>query len=171
MDPSLRYRLLEQIVNAHGPGIAGKILQRLLELAFHRIGFRLIEEGISEGIDLSVAHREAPERRYAFEVRTTQSDAAPVSAHDLAQMKARAADGYQTGLAALRIAPGARWILVRSEWLRPPELPISAGTCEPWKELADNLNRAFDEVLEELSPLALKDGLEGLEPFLRDAMR
>jgi|YNPBryunderm2012_1023409.scaffolds.fasta_scaffold00436_9 hypothetical protein len=171
MDPSLRFRLLEQLVQTHKPGIAGKILQRLLGLAFDRIGFRVIEEGISEGIDLSVAHREIPEQRYAFEVRTTQSDAVPVSRQDLAQMKARAADGYQTGLAALRIAPGAHWILVRSEWLRPPDLPVSVGTCEPWKELAASLNQAFDEVLEELAPLALREGLEGLDPDLRRAMQ
>jgi hypothetical protein len=163
---------LQQLVETHKPGSVGKILQRLLGIAFGRIGFRVVEEGISEGIDLVIQHREIHEQRYAFEVRTTyESFSVPVRQDDIEQLKARSQDGYKTGLAALRIAPGARWVLVQAEWLCPPDLPVSFGTCEPFRELAERLNRAFGQVLEELAEVAVSSGLEGLKPYLEKAMQ
>ena len=66
-----RYEWLERIRQEHGDGIGGKILQRLLELAFDDLGYRLVEERMSEGIDFDVENREGSDDRYSFEARTS----------------------------------------------------------------------------------------------------
>lgn len=169
MDEAARYEWLTQLGRIYGSGLRGKILQRLLELAFARVGFRLVDERISEGIDFDVVRRNNPSERYSFEARTTEEYCVPVKTEDFIQMKARESDGYDTGIAALRISPGSSWIFVKSRWLLSPSLRVSVGTSSGWENLAQQVNQGFDGVLEDLGPLAIREGLEALKKAVDDA--
>jgi hypothetical protein len=154
-----------------GDGPGGKVLQRLLELAFHESGYRIVEERMSEGIDFDVEHREPPHDRYSFEARTTASLLVAVKNEDLRQMDERMRDGYHAGLAALHIGPGTGWVFMERLWLLPPSVRISLGTSACWQGLADRINREFDSVLEYLGPTARDRGLVGLTPSINQARR
>lgn len=171
LDAAQRYEFLAQLDREYEPRLRGKILQRLLQLAFHRAGYRLVDERISEGIDFDVVHREHPERRFSFEARTTESFTVPVKLEDLRQMDAREAEGYRAGIAALRIAPGARWVFIARPWLRPPSVRVSVGNTPGWEELAAGVNARFEEVLSDTGAQALAEGLEGLEALMGEATR
>jgi len=162
MDDLTRHEHLRRLSRRHGDRLRGKILQRLLELAFHRASYRLVDERMSEGTDFDVIHRARPAERYSLEVRTTEDFKVPVKDEDLRLMDERARDGYQTGLAALRIGPGCRWVFIQREWLRPPSVRVAVGTSAGWEDLARAINDTFDEVLERFGPVAEADSLEGL---------
>ena len=171
MDSAARYQWLLEIRERWKDGRGGKVLQRLLEIAFHEAGYRLVEERMSEGIDFDVQRRDVPHERYSFEARTTENALVPVKDEDLRQMDQRAQDGCQAGLAALRIAPGASWVFVQHSWLLPPSLRISIGTSPCWQSLADQINGKFDDVLQRLGATARDKGLDGLLSYLNQARR
>lgn len=171
MDAAARFEFLSRLDREFEPRLRGKILQRLLQLAFDRAGYRLVDERISEGIDFDVIHRTEPDRRLSFEARTTESFIVPVKVEDLRQMAAREAEGYQTGVAALRIAPGARWVFIAHAWLRTPGVRVSVGNTKGWEELASTVNTNFDSVVAEHGALALAEGLNGLQPLIAEAGR
>lgn len=164
MDVAARFEFLSRLDREFEPRLRGKILQRLLQLAFHRAGYRLVDERISEGIDFDVIHRTDPARRYSFEARTSESFIVPVKLEDLRQMAARESEGYQPGVAALRMAPGSRWVLIARPWLRTPGVRVSVGNTKGWEELAAEVNAHFDGIVKEQGALALAEGLSGLEP-------
>lgn len=170
MDDVVRHEWLEGIRREHGDGTGGKILQRLLELAFHDLGYRLVEERMSEGIDFDVQHRQRSDDRYSFEARTSAAALVPVKDEDLRQMDERAREGYRPGLAALHIRAGSRWVLVERSWLLPPSLRISVGSSALWEKLAREVNDAFDDVLKRLGERAVREGLDGLKSYVDQAM-
>lgn len=169
MDAAQRYEFLAQLDREYEARLRGKILQRLLQLAFHRAGYRLVDERISEGIDFDVIHRADTSRRFSFEARTTESFVVPVKLEDLRQMEGREAEGYRTGIAALRIAPGARWVFIARPWLRSGNLRVSVGNTAGWEELAAEVNARFEEVLSDTGAQALAEGLEGLQALMHEA--
>ena len=169
MDSATKHQLLSEIRQQWEEGRGGKILQQLLEIAFHQAGYKLLEERLSEGIDFDVELREAPHHRYSFEARTTVNAHVPVKEEDLRQMDQRMRDGYEAGVAALRIAAGCNWIFVERAWLQAPSVRVSLGTSERWRELSESINHHFDSVLEELGPIARDRGLAGLAPYIRKA--
>jgi len=171
VDELAQLDLLRRLADRYDDRQRGKILQRLLALAFDRAGYRLVEERLVEGTDVDFSHREHPEEKYSFEVRTTEGHTVPVKVEDLRLMDERAADGYTTGVAALRIAPGGRWIFLRREWLATPSVRWALGTSPGWEELADRINAAFDEVLEDRGQAALDASLDGLAEDIARAMR
>ena len=95
MDELARAEILKQLGDRYGERLRGKILQRLLELAFHRAGYRLVEERMSEGTDFDVCHRLDPDRRYSLEVRTSREGKVPVKPEDLRLMDERSRDRYE----------------------------------------------------------------------------
>ena len=171
MDELDRLGILRRIAAARDDRVRGKILQRLLAIAFDTIGYRLVDERLVEGTDLDVCHRERTAERYSFEVSTTQGFLVPVENEDLRLMDERVRDGYLTGIAGLRIAPGGKWVLVRREWLTPPSLRLAVGNSPGWEDLAMRLNRAFDEVTGRLGEAAVEGGLEGLAREIDNAKK
>lgn len=169
MDAAQRYEFLARLDREYEPRLRGKILQRLLQLAFHHAGYRLAEERISEGIDFDVVHREHPERRYSIEARTTEGFTVPVKLEDLRQMDAREAEGFRAGIAALRIAPGAHWVFIARAWLRPGPLRVSTGNTPGWEDVAAEVNARFAAALDRYGAQALAEGLEGLEADVQEA--
>jgi hypothetical protein len=161
-----RHQLLLEIRQHWEEGRGGKVIQRLLELAFHEAGYRLIEERMSEGIDFDVEEREGARQRYSFEARTTTNATVCIKDEDLRQMDLRIRDGCQAGIAALRICPGGCWVFVQRSWLLPSPLRISIGTSPSWTSLADQINEEFDSVLERFGAIARDKGLDGLASHL-----
>jgi hypothetical protein len=164
MNDQERLKWLERLGERYDPRIRGKILQRLLTLAFAEVGFRLEDEGLVEGLDFVIAHRQLSDERYAFEVRTSEQASVPIKPEDLQSLDERARTGYQTGIAALRVAPGAKWILVKRSWLR-----ISIGTSSGWEKLAVDANHSFDQMLEKWGKVSLEQGLSGLDGPINNA--
>lgn len=171
MDELGRLQLLRRLADRYDDRQRGKILQRLLALAFDKAGYRLVEERLVEGTDLDFCHRERTDEKYSFEVRTTEGHVVPVKVEDLRLMDERVADGYATGVAALRIAPGGRWIFLQREWLTTPSVRWALGTSPGWEALEATINDAFDSVLEERGQAALDGGLDGLSADIARAMR
>jgi len=169
MDEVARLDLLRRLAARHDGRQRGKILQRLLALAFDRAGYRLVDERLVEGTDLDFCHRLRPAEKYSFEVRTTEGFVVPVKQSDLRQMDERARDGYATGLAALRIAPGGQWIFLRREWLMPPSARLAAGSSTGWEDLAARINAAFDQIFDRHGETAVAEGLDGLSTLIRTA--
>jgi len=171
MDELARAEILKQLGDRYGERLRGKILQRLLELAFHRAGYRLVEERMSEGTDFDVCHRLDPDRRYSLEVRTSREGKVPVKPEDLRLMDERSRDGYATGLAALRVGPNPLWVFIRREELSPPWARISVGTSDAWRDLDAEVNPAFRQVLAEKGSVAVEEGLDGLVQDVEQATR
>ena len=171
MDELTRTGTLERLAARWDARRRGKIIQRLLEIAFHHAGYRLVDERLVEGTDFDVVSRARPAERYSFEVRTTNRFTVPVKSEDLRLLDERAADGFATGLAALRIGAGGRWVLIERRWLALPSIRVTVGTTPGWEPLASAINEAFDLVLGRLGPRALEQGLDGLAGEVKEAMR
>jgi hypothetical protein len=169
MDEISRFELLERIGRRFDGQLRGKILQRLLEVAFHESGYRLVDERLSEGTDFDVMSRTQPAERYAFEVRTTIGFSVPVKIEDLRLLDERAADGYQTGLAAFRIAPGGCWVLIERGWLLPGLVRVALGTSRGWRDLARRVNDTFNDAVARYGEAVLRDGLDGLSRAVEEA--
>lgn len=169
IDAAELFEFLSRLDREYEARLRGKILQRLLQLAFHHAGYRLVDERISEGIDFDVIHREDPTRRFSFEARTTESYFVPVKLEDLRQMAGREAEGYLAGVAALRIAPGARWSFIARPWLHTPSVRVSVCNSAGWEELAAGINSSFEAVVELHGALAIAEGLAGLQPLVDEA--
>ena len=171
VDQATRFGILRAIGDAHGPRKRGKILQRLLQIAFGHCGFRVVEERLVEGLDFDAVHRENPNLKVCFEVRTTESREVPVKAEDLSQIDMRQGDGYRGGVAMLRIAPGQSWRFVDRDRLMVGKLRTSCSTFVEWKKLAVEVNRKFDELLVRHETAMVDQGLDGLGEELMKVMR
>lgn len=169
MNDQERLKWLERLGERYNPRIRGKLLQRLLTLAFAEVGFRLEDEGLVEGLDFVIAHRQLSDERYAFEVRTSEQASVPIKPEDLQSLDERARTGYQTGIAALRVAPGVKWILVKRSWLQLPSIRVSIGTSSGWEKMAIDANHAFDRMLEKWGKVSLEQGLSGLDGPINNA--
>ena len=69
------FQRLQQIRHKFGPGIFGKIAQKLLALTFYEAGFcHVVERGV-QGVDIDAATEDAI--RYTLEVKTTEGESVP----------------------------------------------------------------------------------------------
>lgn len=103
------FECLEKIRNKFGPGIFGKIVQKLLALTFCDAGFLyMVERGV-QGVDIDVTSPDG--MRYAVEVKTTDADRITISQDNIEALKDRTHDGYIPLIAALRMQPFEDWIL------------------------------------------------------------
>ena len=68
MKPSTWFAL-EQVLEKVGDQETGKVVQKLLAIAFRRLGFERVVERSTQGVDLDVARGD---ERYAIEVKTAQ---------------------------------------------------------------------------------------------------
>jgi hypothetical protein len=169
MNDQERLKWLQRLGERYDPRQRGKILQLLLTLAFAEVGFRVEDVGLVEGLDFVIAHRQLLDERYAFEVRTSEQASVPIKSEDLQSLDERARAGYQTGIAALRVAPGVKWILVKRSWLQLPSLRVSIGTSNGWEILAVNVNQAFDQMLEKWGEVSVDHGMSGLDGPINNA--
>lgn len=141
------FQQLQALRDKYGPGIFGKIAQKLLALAFYDAGFcHVVERGV-QGVDIDAAN--SADRRYALEVKTTDGESVPISKENVEALKARAKDGYLPLIAGLRMQLFEDWILanIPLDQLRPQSLPLRRLRAYRLKDLETSMCPAFEAVV------------------------
>ena len=141
------FQRLQQIKDKFGPGIFGKIAQKLLALAFYEAGYdHIVERGV-QGVDIDVANNDAI--RYAVEVKTTEGGSVPISEENINALKDRAKDGYAPVLAVLRMKMFEDWLFaaVPMKWLRPGSIVLSRLRSYRLVSLETSICPKFEEVV------------------------
>ncbi len=88
----------------------GKLVQKLLAVAFLETDVQKLVERSTQGIDLEM---EIAGERYVFEVKTSESDAVRLTPKDLEGLDRLVEDGARVYLAVLTNGPFEDWILAR----------------------------------------------------------
>jgi hypothetical protein len=157
-----------ELHSKYGPGIFGKIAQKLLALSFHASGYNHIVERSVEGVDIDVSNGES--EKMAIEVKTTEGYSFPLSQSNIDALRMREVDQYRAIIAAIRLAPLEKWIIsnVNSNLLKPGQIPIESLRPNRLNSLGEQINSAFDKVVEEHYSETLSRGLAYLTERLRD---
>jgi len=144
---STTFERLQRIRKRFGPGVFGKIAQKLLAIAFFEAGFaHIVERGV-QGVDIDAAKPDGP--KYAIEVKTTEGDAIVISQENIDAIRSRASDDYVPLVAALRLQMFEDWILanVPLSELRPGALPIARLRAYRMMELETSIRTTFEAVV------------------------
>ena len=143
------FKHLERIRNKFGPGIFGKIAQKLLALAMYDAGFcHVVERGV-QGVDIDVA--ETGGKKYAMEVKTTDKNNIPLSKENIEALKDRANDGYSPMVAALRMQLFEDWLFanVPLSVLKPGTFHLSRLRAYRVQDLESLIRPVFEAVVNE----------------------
>lgn len=132
---------------------SGKVLQKLLALTMLRLGYGFCTERSIQGVDIDVVNSETGER-HSFEVKTSTSSAVSIATKDLAGLKAREKDGYETYFAVLclPLCFSAGWIICPSSCLKVGQYNASRLIRKRDAALSERVNSLFPEVVEEIGP-------------------
>lgn len=165
MRPDVHRRL--RMLHQERPSEYGKLVQKLLALAFLEAGATAVTDRSTQGIDLEVTFEGTA---FAFEVKTTATGTIRLGAKDLAGLAARELEGARPYVAVL----GARllddWTFAR---FHPNELvPAHSYTLSelrPYRdtELEEAIARAFPQVTLEHTSAAAAGGQGALDEVLR----
>lgn len=141
------FQSLQKLREKYGPGIFGKIAQKLLAVAFRDAGFHHVVERGVQGVDIDVADDGV---KYALEVKTTQGQTIMVSEDNLKALKDRLADGYTPMVAALRMQMFEEWVfaIVPLDRLQLGSVSLSKLRAYRNKELEQAIRPAFDRVVD-----------------------
>ncbi len=165
------FQYLQQIRDKFGPGIFGKIAQKLLALAFYEAGFyHIVERGV-QGVDIDAATEDIT--RYALEVKTTKGQSVPVSKENIGALKDRARDGYMPLLAVLRMQMFEDWLFaaVPLERLRPGSVALSRLRSYRLAGLEASIRPKFEKIVNEHWSNIFARGEHYLIQVLRDKNR
>jgi hypothetical protein len=160
------YEKLRDLHHRFGPGVFGKIAQKLLALSLRNIGAtHVVERGV-QGVDIDVALEQA---KYALEVKTTEGREFDLDDANLSALRDRSADGYSAVVAVLRLAPGEDWLVATL-----PLKEVRAGTCLIDRYRSYRLARvealvrtAFEGVVQEEFHSTMRSGQQHLDEKLR----
>lgn len=141
------FQHLQQIRAKSGPGIFGKIAQKLLALALYEAGFLDIVEREVQGADIDAT--DVAGKKYALEVKTTDGDSVPITRENIEALKDRTNDGYLPVIAALRIQMFDDWVFANIPVgdLRPGPLPLSRLRAYRTKDIETSVCPAFEAVV------------------------
>lgn len=141
------FQHLQQIRAKFGPGIFGKIAQKLLALALYEAGFFDIVEREVQGADIDATNIMG--KKYALEVKTTDGESIPISRENIEALKDRTKDGYLPVIAALRIQMFEDWVFANIPLgnLRPSSLPFSRLRAYRIKDIGTSVCPAFEVVV------------------------
>jgi Holliday junction resolvase len=130
-----------------GPGIFGKIAQKLLALALYEAGFLDIVEREVQGADIDAT--DAMGKKYTVEVKTTDGESIPISSENIEALKDRTKDGYVPVIAALRIQMFEDWVFANIPLgsLRPGPLPLGRLRAYRIKDVETYVCPAFEVVV------------------------
>jgi hypothetical protein len=143
--------LLKDLHSRHGAREFGKIVQKMLAIAFRLAGFnRIVERGV-QGVDVDAIGTST--ERYATEVKTTKNDSVPFASKDIDGLAARQRDGYEPLLAVLRLTPLSDLFLVHAVNLRCGRLQIAS--LRPYRF------HALEARLQPCFALAVREHFEG----------
>ncbi|PIU56167.1 MAG: hypothetical protein COS87_02985 [Chloroflexi bacterium CG07_land_8_20_14_0_80_45_17] len=141
------FQHLQQIRAKFGPGIFGKIAQKLLALALYESGFFDIVEREVQGADIDAT--DIMGNKYTLEVKTTDGESIPISRENIEALKDRTKDGYLPVIAALRIQMFEDWVFANIPLgnLRPSSLPLSRLRAYRIKDIETSVCPAFEVVV------------------------
>jgi len=128
-------------------GPFGKIVQKLLALSFHEMGFtNIVERGV-QGVDIDITSES--NQKFALEVKTTEKLSIPLTPDNVQALRDRTHDGYQPVIAVLRLAPLEDWILAKIPMDEIPtgEMLIESLRQYRMKDLENQLCPKFDIVV------------------------
>lgn len=143
--------LLEKIHRAH-PKEFGKVVQKLLALAFARVGYQVVEERAVQGVDIDMIDKATGER-FSLEVKTSQGGDIYLTTKDIEGLERRSLDHYATYYAVLCLPHciGEGWIIVPSAGVREGRYGAMRLAARDDGALSERANSAFPAVLEEAS--------------------
>lgn len=152
------FQHLQQIRAKFGPGIFGKITQKLLALALYEAGFVDIVERDVQGADIDAT--DATGKKYALEVKTTDGESVPITAENIEALKDRTRDDYLPVIAALRVRMFENWVFANIPLgdLRPGSLPLARLRAYRIRDIETSVCPAFEVVLNEHSGGVLARG-------------
>lgn len=159
------HRILEDLRQRTGREY-GKLLQKLLAIAFLDSGVDHLVDRCTQGIDLEVQLAGA---RYAFEVKTCEEDKILLGKKDLEGLKRQFDNGVEAYVAVLGGSLLDEWLFVR---YYPNELPsgkkLNTFQLRPYRnrELEDRLRRPFEEAVARNANTAVYDRQAGLDRVL-----
>jgi len=141
------FQHLQQIRDKFGPGLFGKIAQKLLALALYEAGFFNIVEREVQGADIDATNIMG--KKYTLEVKTTDGENIPISRENIEALKDRTKDGYSPVIAALRMQMFEDWVFANIPLgnLRPGSLPLSRLRAYRLQDLETSVYPAFEIVV------------------------
>jgi Holliday junction resolvase len=166
----MKLRTYEKLATLHrhfGPGVFGKIAQKLLALSFRVTGAtHVVERGV-QGVDIDAVLDRA---RYAFEVKTTEGTEFQFDDGNVSALRERTADGYSAAVAVLRLAPGEDWLLAALplKELRSGSCSIDRYRAYRLAQVETAIRTAFEYVVDEEFQPTLKSGQRHLDARLRN---
>jgi len=162
---------LRQIRDKFGPGIFGKIAQKLLALAFYEAGFHHVVERGVQGVDVDAAMEDTS--RYTLEVKTTGGQSVPISRENIGALKDRAEDGYTPLLAVLRMQMFEDWLFaaVPLRQLQPGSVALNRLRSYRLTELEAFIRPKFEQIVDEHWSGVLARGEHYLIQILGDKSR
>ncbi len=164
------HRRLQEIAAAQGKGY-GKLVQKLLALAFLEAGVQRVTERSIQGIDLEVTL--AGGERIAMEVKTSEPGAVGTVAFgkkDVQGLCARAEEGFVPYFAVLGNHQLDDWIFARHH---TGEIPVNAALSptrlRPYRDRALEalMKDTFADVVVRRAGLAADGGQSALDDVLR----
>jgi hypothetical protein len=164
--------LLQRLQNKFGikgtpSGPFGKIVQKLLALSFHELGFtNIVERGV-QGVDIDITSKS--NQKFAFEVKTTEKLSIPLTPDNAQALRDRIHDGYQPVIAVLRLAPLENWVLaeIPKDGIPTGEMLIESLRQYRMKDLESQLCPKFDIVVRK----HFKDVWNKGEQYLKEHLR
>jgi Holliday junction resolvase len=141
------FQRLLKIRDKFGPGIFGKITQKLLALAFYEAHFDHVVEREVQGVDIDVSAGD--DKRFALEVKTTGGESVPISRENIDALKDRAKDGYKPLIAALRMQMFEDWMFAGFPLrrLEPGFIQFTKLRSYRNRELENLICPAFEQVV------------------------
>jgi len=159
------HRYLEDIRGKTGKEY-GKLLQKLLAIAFLETGVEQLVDRCTQGIDLEVRVGGA---RLAFEVKTCEEDQISLGKKDLDGLERQRSEGVEAYVAVLGGGLLDDWIFVS---YHPGELPpgkkLSTFQLRPYRnrELENRIRSSFEEAVARHANTAVYDRQPGLDRVL-----
>jgi hypothetical protein len=159
------YCSLRDLHEHHGPREFGKIVQKMLAIAFRLEGFsRVVERGV-QGVDVDAVG--TANERYTVEVKSTKKGTVVFATKDSEGLTARQQDGYHPLLAILRLTPLSELWIAHSGQLRCGTLQIASLRPHRFGELESRLQPRFSQAV-----LEYFDGtLRWSQPYLDRELR
>jgi hypothetical protein len=152
------FQLLVRLRDKYGPGLFGKIAQKLLAVAFYEASFsHVVERGV-QGVDLDAANGDG--QKYTLEVKTTDGQTVSLSKENLDALRVRAVDGYVPVIAALRLHMFEDWLFagIPLSELQPGLIPFSRLRAYRLRQLEQRVCPVFEAVVEQHFTAVLAHG-------------
>lgn len=159
------YLRLARLHARHGPREFGKIVQKLVALAFRHGGcMHVVERGV-QGVDVDVAWSD---EKYSVEIKTTRTSHVVYQTKDLVGLQRRGQDGYRPLVGVLRLGALSDWYLVDANRMRPGSHDIECLRPYCRHDLGAHLRLHFELMVEQHFDGALLASQSYLDGVLRE---